>query len=326
MSNSSGRFVYAHPIERFQFMGRASMQIERATLCTNRSAKARLSRLPGWKNVVGTYREEFVNADAYLLTDECGYSNQITIRAERYARDILNMLACARMYYSGRKVNAQFGLKGHVGPAISEHALVSTLETGTSHSGWSGRGSWMPTQLHEDWWLFVRQRKINQLFGIRSSTRFTEHWKSTLWRAGLLIGRSQQTTSRSEAFLLMMMALDVLLLRRFDRSSDLERRVFGLIGFEALQIPFAKVSELYKLRCDIVHDGKVGTIGPLDLHYLDFFALNVFENIWRVRAWSTKNALIDFTEHRAIRRKWLKNPKLRVESVAYHPSYERLEP
>ena len=184
----------------------------------------------------------------------------------------------------------------------------------------------MPTQFDQYWDIFSRKYKVGRLFGIRSTGGLTKHWANTLWRVAVLIGRSQQADSRSEAFLLMMMALDTLLLFRFDKAEILATRLEGLFGGTALRFSLAaRVPELYDKRCAIVHDGRTDVVAPLDLHQLDFCAVNGFRQVWKLRKWRCKVDLLDFADRRGAAKKWTRRDGLELWNLPYK-RYEQMAP
>lgn len=321
-----GKYVFVHPIERFHFFNKKAYRIERAVLCTRASARSRLSVLPGWQQLRPESRREFIDGDAFLVVDAMnGFQSDVAGWALRYGREVMSVLACAMLYWAGRHPQRRFGLSGDVTAVRSDRSLVAANEGGPSSAFWTGRGAWLPTQFEPNWDHGARRFKFSRLFGVRGSGR-TTRWEDTLWRVAGLIGRSQQAESRTEAFLLLMMALDALLLVRRDKADTLAMRIEGLFGGTELKFSLRpRVLGLYEKRCDIVHDGRSDVVEPLDLHHLDFIAANAFQQVWRLRKWSNKGELLKFADSRAAAGKWKSTDRLELWPIPYM-NYDKMAP
>lgn len=120
---------------------------------------------------------------------------------------------------------------------------------------------------------------------LRARNGLKRKWFCSIRRAAALAGRSYMCDRLSEAFLLGMIAIEMLLSERGDRFPDaIICRINSLFGWltdsgytEWREI----VKRLYGLRCDYVHEGADSKINGIDLYNADEILKNLLCNICR---------------------------------------------
>ena len=108
-------------------------------------------------------------------------------------------------------------------------------------------------------------------------------WRGTIRRAAVLAGRSHLAVSLADAFLLDMIAIEVLLAQPMEKFPDvLIRRLMALFGWMTDEDPEhwkSQVKHLYDLRCSYVHEGTATDLTGFDLFVADTLLANLLTNV-----------------------------------------------
>ena len=125
-------------------------------------------------------------------------------------------------------------------------------------------------------------------------------WKKTLRRVGILMGKSYCTNEITLSFLYNIIALETLLTDENDKiSKELPKRILDFIGwvFENNYSFPEKFKELYRKRCQVVHNGNLDDVTIQDVIDSDWILRNVFYNIIRhINVFNSKSNVIDFSK------------------------------
>ena len=126
-------------------------------------------------------------------------------------------------------------------------------------------------------------------------------WKKNLERAIILIGQSQCSSDIAHGFLWNMIALEMLLTNSGDKYLEvLPNRLEAFLGWVGYWSDYnykRKVKEIYRKRCNFVHDGQRDNIEIKDLLFSDEILFNLLVNLIKhVQIFQSKKDVIGFTE------------------------------
>ena len=223
----------------------------------------------------------FKSADANHFLLSRSELSQSTIRAE--LDDTVSILALSYAIYDARSRNREMPSREVKSMVRNSNVSVDAISKQIQRSTWL-TGSANPMKFDDGWERFSRANLwFNYLDIINEKTRIKDQWRKRIHTAGILFGKSQRTFDYSFAFLLNMMALEVILTNRDDRRSEaIANRVGLIIG----QTDHWQQSELvstmkyyYGKRCSLVHDGSTSDVTIKDLVVVDEILFNVMKNI-----------------------------------------------
>jgi len=190
-------------------------------------------------------------------------------------------------------------------PRTEQHLLF----VNRAEKSWVGERGWLlglvPFALDSFWKGFQQEGGFLEdlLAFLAPKSAVQQQWKAQVRQAAILLGQSLQTLDKGIAFLLDMIALDILLLERTENAEpSMYERLEALMGWMNTRLPkpwFTKtaVRRLRTLRNDIVHDGKTTDIKVRDLLLADELAMNLVMNICLLRKrWGNRSGLIELTE------------------------------
>lgn len=161
-------------------------------------------------------------------------------------------------------------------------------------------GFWLENQK----WNFTKPL-LNLLNG---KSTISSNWKKTLIQACRLVGRSQLSSTRSEAFINNMIAIECILAARNENTeasfvSKLSA-IFEFVDTESSDEKWkGKVKRLYQLRCDVVHRGAHELVDGSALMEADEIAANLLTAILHnLKTFSDRDALDQFVERARARK------------------------
>ncbi len=158
--------------------------------------------------------------------------------------------------------------------------------------------------LDHRWKTFQRENFFFSLLKIlcnQGRTRVAPSWRKDLLRACILVGSGQSCNDLAQAFLLNMIAFELLLTDSEDGKylDILPKRVDAFIGWLAdwKSDSFAsKIQQVYKKRCEYVHQGIGQNITVEDLLFTDLLIFNIILNIVSFpKLFNRKSDLIGFS-------------------------------
>jgi hypothetical protein len=122
-----------------------------------------------------------------------------------------------------------------------------------------------------------------------------------LRRALMLVGRSMNSKDLGKAFLLDMIALELLITRPHERTSDVMplrlEALLGWISFWKAEGYDTRIQDLCAKRNNLVHEGDVSRITLSDLKLADDLLQNLFVNVARnIRLFKSREDIIRLAE------------------------------
>lgn len=239
--------------------------------------KKRISEL------IPSYRDLMKGTRTIGIVRHNGKPCEIESQCWQIALDSLYILAISQLVYALRK-NVSYPMPEGFGEDLSGTKLLF-LDQNRKYSRMSKRiGSLRPLVLDKQWkdwqkrFFFCRLLKI-----IHSKTKVQREWKETLRRAVILTGKGLITQDIPQAFLMNMIALEMLLTVQGDKySRELPKRVESFIGWVHWWKEddcHKRLKRAYELRSGFVHDGKVGGIDESVLQFTDNLLFSVLTNL-----------------------------------------------
>lgn len=216
-------------------------------------------------------------------------------------REELSILALLQLGYSRRRLNAAIAISGEYHPPVLSYFMLNTKDLSWVKSN-ENKGKNRELILDEHWnnasekLFFLKLLKI-----ISGETKVHKEWRSTIRDASILAGQSQCSSDLPLSFLWNMIAIEMLLTRQGDKYSDsLPERVESFIGWASnwsIQNYEDRIKEVYRKRCEFVHNGNRDQIEIKDILFSDDILLNILINIVRhPDIFQSKDHLIKFSE------------------------------
>lgn len=229
-----------------------------------------------------------------------GKPSEITTKVTRLVIEELEILATSQLGYSKRRFNSFPSVRdGHVSSMkylclnennnslLISHQLIGKIGDLVLDKRWK---NWQKKFFFSDLIRIIR-RKLN----------VDNLWRKNLYRAVRLIGQSVSSNNIAHSFLLNMIAMEALLTKHGDKYLEvLPKRIeafIGWIGYWNIENYKEKIEDIYKKRCQYVHDGNESNIEIKDLLFSDDILFNVLVNIIRHNnLFKSKEDIISFTE------------------------------
>lgn len=151
------------------------------------------------------------------------------------------------------------------------------------------------------WLRSARQNFFFPLLRIlRGELKVARAWKRDLYNASVMVGQSQAASDLAIAFLLNMIALELLLTQQGDGVVDaLPERAEAFLGWTGHweSKDFAtRIRDLYRKRCLLVHQGARNEIDVSDLLFSDELLLNLLSNlVHHPELFSSKQDVVEFS-------------------------------
>lgn len=195
-----------------------------------------------------------------------------------------------------------FGLPEHDKHLVNEHFVYSTK------TGYFGLQSYISSplesyKLENEWKSIMKHHFFPAALNIiNDKTKVDKKWVNDIRNTLIAVGKSHFSTDLSQAFIYNMIGIETLLTRRGDKiTSELKNRLNALFSwyFKRRQSTNwdKKIEEIYKLRCEAIHDGETRNIKTEDLIFTDLILQNLLLNICNsTKHIKKKQDLIDFTK------------------------------
>ena len=218
----------------------------------------------------------------------------------RLVSEELELIAASQLGYSKRRYNSRLSVFSQNYPSLSWLCLNSTNKS--CYQANSIIGQIGELALDERWLQWQKKFFFYTFINIlNGKIELQNNWKSNLYRVVKLAGQSLLTQNLSQAFLLNMIAIESLLTRQGDKySEELPRRIeafFGWLGYWDLNGYEDRILNIYKKRCQYVHDGNESNIQIDDLLFTDDLLMNLLNNIiLHHKIFSNKDDIISFAD------------------------------
>jgi len=230
------------------------------------------------------YHNDLSGPDAYALLQITGGSSNASDGFKLVEREAA-ILAVSQLTYSSRSHNGVISLGMRSSSKLDLRLVVNLDEDIVSHqSQLVGPGGKLI--LSDQWKKSAKGRGFFSLLKIiRGEIDLNSSWLYDIRNASVLIGKSQQSSEVSTAFLYNMMALDTLLLSgQGKHKENLISRIQAFIGWSSMWDSDGyeqQIERLYKKRSDLVHDGKIDSVGMDSLLESDNLIFNVLSLLSR---------------------------------------------
>ncbi len=256
------------------------------------------------------------------ILNQSGKISDIEPMCLQMIRDELEILSSSQLYYRRRRSSCTLGLIGESNRGTNKYAFMDTKsDKGIVSSAVADRYS--PLTLDKQWknyhkgYFFGRFMKI-----LHGKVQVNKSWLQDLTRSVRLVGKSFNSNDIGSSFLWNMVALEMLLSRQGDKYSIvIPKRIealLGWIGFWKTAKFSERIMDIYKLRCKIVHDGRLDLVTPKDLVFTEDLLVNVLFNLVRhPQLFKSKEDLIQFTEMVGAEHLLGKKSKVRPKSLTY---------
>lgn len=249
----------------------------------------------------------FKKYKSFAILRKSGVPKKIKASCFRIIQEELMILAFSQLYYQNRRFTGFLGLAGEHDFSAVNHLFLDSSSSSFIKGSRLLR-SFSPLTLDKEWLDYHKKLyffKLLKLFNGKNSV--SPKWKNEILRATILIGKSINSSNIAHSFLWNIIALELLLTQQGDSYSIvLPKRIETLIGWHADWDPKddkEKITRLYKLRCQYVHDGNSENITKQDLLSTDTLVFNILGNIvGHLKTFGSKNELIAFAEHSEARR------------------------
>jgi len=236
-----------------------------------------------------------------VLRRHTGTGNDTRSRNVRVLNDELAILTLSQLGYA-RRLNAGAPVIGSSSAQVRSDLMLDTRSRAWVQSG-TIRGKLMPVVLDATWKNWQRHFFYSQLVKvIRGDLPVAPAWRRTLRNAAVVAGRGYASRDVPEAFLSNMIALEMLLTTQGDHySTELPRRVEAFIGWAVNWADFSKkIHESYKLRSELIHDGRRDLVTVEDVLFTDMLLFNVLMNLCgHLKLFQSKADVVSFAERRA---------------------------
>lgn len=280
--------------------------VNRVTFITIKKL-VRVRKKFGIRKKISELRTKSVSSD-FLSNDEQvvaivrhgGKPAEIQTIAIRLITEELEILCVSQLGHTKRRFNAYPSIYSGNNSRLSFLCLNTGQDaTLSSHQVAGKMGS---LALDENWCQWQNRFFYFKLVKIiKKEIVVDPSWRDSLYRASRLIGQSITTNNLAQAFLLNMIAIELLLTRQGDKYTEvLPKRIeafIGWVGYWHLDNYEEKIKDIYQKRCKYVHDGNDSNIEIKDLLFTDDILLNVMLNlVLHHKIFSSKEQIVNFSE------------------------------
>lgn len=203
----------------------------------------------------------------------------------RLVRDELNILSLSQLGWSKRRFNRRVEIKTS-DKGIYYRKIDINKQKKEYIFGLRTAFNPVPLRTEKNWVTFHKRFFFFKLLKtIRGETSATKQWRTTLHRAAIMAGQSQNSNDLTSCFLWNVIVLEMLLTKRGENiSGQLVRHAEYFLGWneEWNKKGYEKrIRDIYDKRCDFVHNGNPKNIEIKDLIFTDDLIFNILNNIIR---------------------------------------------
>lgn len=306
-SELGGTWVFFVPIYGIKLCKsiKSEFQLNKITLIT-KSKLSRCKKRFGLSKPLNNYfkrgGEQFESEQIFAIAKFGGDNPDGLLRQfENVLKDELAFLSASQTCFNSRQHNANISLANRGFDFYQDIHVENTTTCRIIRSS-SIKGRYCELVLNKNYLDWQRHHGflLNALDIIRDKTSVKKEMISAIENCIIFLGKSQDSTELYLSFLNNMIALDSILSTPTNgkkQSQSVESALHYLLGWSDLwsnEIK-EKVKEIYKLRADLVHDGKRENIKVEDLLFTDQILRNVLFNITKhPHLFQNKKALKDF--------------------------------
>lgn len=250
----------------------------------------------------------FSDAPTYAVAHLRSTKEKAEIELICRIKDSLKILASSQ-FNNGRYNIQFFGLSEHIKHLRGSYFYYDKDQE-KQYQTFKRRQPYSSYKLDSRWKKYMKNHFFFYLLKIlNNKTKFSikAKWKTTLRNAAILAGESHFSKEISQAFIYNFIAIDSLLTMGKERYPDcIIDRLNAFFGWLTQENPNAwnsLIKELYRLRCNFVHNGSTEGINTKLLIESDNILFNLLYNICRfIHKFPSKTDLLDFSRKIEARR------------------------
>jgi hypothetical protein len=203
----------------------------------------------------------------------------------RIINDELNIISLSQLVWSTRRFNRRIKIKtsdkGSFYRKISINKRIKEFTLGFKRTD-----NPAPLVLEKNWFDFQKRFFFFDLIKIiTGKITISKKWRTTLNRVAIFVGQSQNSNDIPSCFIWNIIALEMLLTNSEDKIVEaLVQRAEYFLGWNEQWEKDnyeLRIREIYKKRCDFIHEGDKKHITIKDLLFTDDLIFNILNNIVR---------------------------------------------
>lgn len=247
-----------------------------------------------------TIKDFFKSSKTYAVLNFSGIPKENYNTNIRLVEEAINLISFSNLGYSTRKFNSKIHIKNskyvlyNKTLVIDKKNLRFTLGNKSIHP--------LPLELNYGWKNFHKKFYFQKLLKlVNGEIKINSKWKKSLISVAKIVGKSLNSHDIPESFLKNVIALEMLLVNQNEKIEEkiIERSSYLLDWcdkWEKEKIEI-KIKEVYKKRCDYVHDGKYKEITKEDLIFTDDLIFNIYNNLLKnTNKIISKSKLVEFSD------------------------------
>lgn len=304
---NAGKYIYITPVVgvRLGQECHGSYRINKVTLIfTNKFLKSRkhLFAIKKWRKFI-TGTSALNASDVLAMTEVDGPAAVVQRLAHKRVREELFILSSSRLGHTTRTRRSILGIAGCQDSYGTDDILLGLSIDFATRSSKLHTSDYL--RINKEWLSFPDKffpfRRLLKV--IRGAGDIQPAFRNTLRNMATLAGRSQNSIELADAFLWNMIALEQLLIGGDENNGHLallKRRLQAFFGYCPLweQGRFDQlIADIYKKRCELVHEGRRDAITIQDVIASDLILFNLIGSIvFNLKLFRNKGDIFDFAE------------------------------
>ncbi|MBU3011126.1 hypothetical protein KO506_06910 [Polaribacter vadi] len=275
-------------------------------------------------------KDFFKSSKTYAVLNFSGIPKENYNSNIRLIEDAINLISFSTLGYSTRKFNSKIDIKNSE-YALNNRTLVIDKKNLRLILGNKSKYP-LPLELNERWKNFHNSFHFHKLLKIvNGEIKINRKWKNLLISVAKIVGKSLNSHDIPESFLKNVIALEMLLVNQDGKIKEkiIERSSYLLDWCDKWEKEKIedKINDIYKKRCDYVHDGKYEDITKEDLIFTDDLIFNIYNNLLKnIDKISSKGKLIEFSDKYKCEKKLNLKSKFQFGKFQYtSKTYEKSE-
>lgn len=329
VKSQKGRWLLVAPISGLDITRDVGgeLSIDKITF-VSRNRLPHVRKRLGFPMTIGELRKKkwshkfFDASNVYAVCNMGGKGSDKEKEFLEAVRKELAILSLSQLGYGRRRHNANLSVSSEIRPGHLEYFMMNTVK-----QSWSMQnrvsGRFRTLRLDNHWKEFQQFGFFYELIDLlKGAGQVSDGWRRDIKNAALLAGQSQSSSDLPHAFLWNMIAIETLLTHRGDSySTALPERVKGFIGWTidwSVNNYEAKIEEVYRKRCGLVHAGQTDDLKVEDILFTDILLVNIFFNILKhIEIFKTKDNLIEFSKKVEAEHILGAKPKVRPRTISF---------
>ncbi|MFW9875149.1 MAG: hypothetical protein ACFFG0_18750 [Candidatus Thorarchaeota archaeon] len=238
----------------------------------------------GYKKII---KDFFISSKTFAILPYKGKPKEKQKDCIRLVREELNILSISQLVWSRRQFSKRIGIKTSDKRLYYRTIDINKHKKEFRHSIKTTFNP-VPLVLDKKWVSFHERFYFFELVKIINGVQdVSKKWRTILHRASIMIGQSQNSDDLPFCLLWNVIALEMLLTKDGEKISDkLVNRCEYFLGWHEewkKERYDLRIKEIYKKRCDFVHNGDIKLIEIKDLLFTDDLIFNILNNIVRCK-------------------------------------------